>query len=123
MPYADADFLLALTKEKDWLAIKARETLRKHKGDIWTSLTAITEVLLVGKRLDMDPERLVANIISICNLREEEKEIALVAAHLIKKQKMNVFDALHAAICGNDVIISSDSVFDKIGVKRIPLEK
>lgn len=32
------------------------------------------------------------------------------------------FDALHAVVCGDEHIISSDKVFEKIGIERIEIE-
>jgi hypothetical protein len=40
----------------------------------------------------------------------------------MKEKGMNVFDALHAVTCGDNMIISSDSIFDMVGLGRISLE-
>ena len=44
----------------------------------------------------------------------------LKAARLMREHQANAMDSLHAASCGpDDRIISSDRVFDRMGVKRI----
>jgi predicted nucleic acid-binding protein len=123
MPYADSDFFLALFKPEDWLKGPAENLLRQHKGKIWTSHLAILEIFMVAKRLDLDVENIAGAIFEISEVRGVSKDIILGAAHLIKKEGVSVFDAFHSMTCGEDTIISSDSVFDKIGIKRIPLEK
>jgi len=42
---------------------------------------------------------------------------------LIKKYQMTPVDALHAVLCQNDSIVSSDKKYDLMGLKRIKLEK
>lgn len=56
-------------------------------------------------------------------MRDLEEKTALLAAHYIKQKKINVFDALHAAYAQFDEIISSDHIFDELGLDRIKLEK
>jgi len=51
------------------------------------------------------------------------REDALTVAYFMNNYNFNVFDALHAVSCGSDEIISSGSIFDSIGIERIPLEK
>jgi len=41
----------------------------------------------------------------------------------INKYGLNVFDAFHAASGTGEIIISSDSAYDKIGMKRLKLEE
>ena len=41
----------------------------------------------------------------------------------INKYGLNVFDAFHAASSIGEIIISSDSAYDKIGMKRLKLEE
>ena len=47
----------------------------------------------------------------------------IIAAHYMKAKNVNVFDAIHAGYCIRSTIISSDKVFDRLGLKRIALEK
>ena len=123
MVYADTDFFLALLKEKDWLQKSAIGLLEKYKGQLWTSPAALMELLLLSKRHEIDPEKLLTSGLEIAELRGGEPWAFLAAAHYMKERGIGAFDALHAAFCGKDSeMISSDSVFDKLGLKRIPLE-
>ena len=121
IPYADTDFFLALLKSDDWLKESATRIYRRHRESIWTSGWAIAELLLVAEEFKMDPERLVADIFEIAAVRDANKETLKGAAHLMKRHGMSTFDALHAASCGDDVIVSSDSVYDALGLPRIKL--
>lgn len=117
--YADSDFFLALIKENDWLKKKAEKLLSTEK--IWTSQWAVVEILLLSKEYRLDPEKVVISISKIADIHGDLPAL-LGAAHLIKDKGMTVFDALHAVSCKNDTIISSDRVFEEIGLKRIKLE-
>jgi len=65
---------------------------------------------------------LVASVFEIAELRGGETNIFLLAAHYMKEAQAKTFDSLHAAYCGKDKIISSDKVFDKLGLERVKLE-
>lgn len=123
MPFADADFLLALIKDDDWLKEKASVTYQKHKGTIWTSGFVIAEIMLVSKRLELDSEIMVANIYRIIEVRGFEQSVALLAAHYIKENDADVFDAIHAAGAQNDLILSSDKIYDELRLNRLRLEE
>ena len=123
MVYADTDFFLALLKEEDWLQESARKLLHEHKGKIWTSSATLIELLLVADEFNLGPERLVADVLKIAQLKASSPNEFIMAAHNMAKYNVTTFDALHAAFCGNDTeIISSDKVFDRLGLTRIPLE-
>lgn len=122
MPYADSDFFLALIKENDWLSEKAERILKHYRNEIWTSNWTLVELLLLSKEFGFDPENIILSIKKLANV-EDDIDIIAAAAHLMKERNMKTFDALHAISCGKDKIISSDSVFDAIGLNRIPLEK
>jgi predicted nucleic acid-binding protein len=119
MVYADTDFFLALLKPNDWLKENARKLYEKYKGRITTSEATFLELLILSKRFNLDPLRLLAAVMAII---EEENEDYLRAAYYMKEHNLNPFDAVHAAKCGG-VIISSDKAFEKLGIKRIKLEK
>ncbi|MBI2085431.1 MAG: PIN domain-containing protein [Candidatus Aenigmarchaeota archaeon] len=121
MPYADTDFLLALLKPGDWLKEPAEKTLNAYEGTIWTSIITIAEAVMVGRNMGLNAEEMVSKIVEICKLSEDDKRMALQAAVFISRHGLSTFDAFHAAFAANDAIISSDSVFDKIGLKRINL--
>lgn len=120
MPYADSDFFIALLKEEDWLGARAKEILGQYKGSIRTSHWAVVEMLMLAKKYNLDPENLVFRIRQIAAI-EGDFAALLGVAHLMKERGMNVFDALHAISCGHDIIISSDKVFDELGLRRIRL--
>lgn len=120
--YADADFFLALIKSSDWLKSGAEEIYRKNKGNIITSYITIAEVLFVIRRIDLDPEIVVESIFKISEVEDLTKTEAMTVAHLMKHEKMNVFDAFHAVLARNRVIISSDEIYDKIRLERIKLQ-
>ena len=121
MPYADTDFFLALLKPSDWLRKPAQRLLREHKGNTWTSGWTIVELMLIAKRFNLDLERVVMSVFELTEVRGINRDAALGASHLVMSKGMNVFDSLHAMTCGDDSIISSDKVFDEIGMKRIIL--
>jgi len=121
MPYADSNFFLALIKKQDWLNENAEKLLKHYKDKIWTSMWTIIEILMLVEKFDLDPESVVNSIKQLAKI-DGDTDLLLSVAHLMKEEKMGVFDALHTVSCGNDLIISSDSVFDKIGLRRIKLE-
>ena len=116
--YADTDFFLALLKGSDWLkgnAIKISET---YKNDITTSEVTFIELMLLADRYKLDPITLTSNVMALCNISDS---VYLQAAFYVKKG-VNTFDSFHAAHAGKE-IISSDRVYDKIGLQRVKLEQ
>ena len=124
MIYVDTDFFLALLKKQDWLKTSAKSLLRKYQHQLWTSTATLIELLLVASNYKLDPERILIDALELVEVRETEAKKYLVAAHYIKDKDVGVFDAIHAAFCGRKgKIISSDKVFDKLGLERIQLGK
>ncbi len=121
--FADTDFLLALAKDSDWLKSNAENILKNHKGRIRTSVSVMIELALMCKKLKMDVSETFASVVWLVKLDEEEIERSLDAAIYVEKEGFNVFDAFHAAYCGQDKIISSDSIYEKAGIERIRLEE
>ena len=121
--FADTDFLLALVKGSDWLKKNAENILEKHKGRISTSVSVVIESALVCKRLKISVVDAFVCIFEFVEINEETYRLCLDAALYIEKDRLNVFDAFHAAYCGSDAIISSDTVYDKLGMERVKLEK
>lgn len=119
--FADSDFILALMKESGWLKERTKKILHENKGEINTSISVMLEVAIVCKRLGMSVKEVFANIFEIIILDNESSAICLRAALYIEKYGLNVFDAFHAAYCFGDAIISSDDIYDRIGLKRITL--
>ena len=123
MVYADTDFFVAILKEGDWLQQRARRVYQQHKGSIWTSPATLMELLLLARSLSLDPERVMTSVLKIAGLRGGEDRVYYLAARYMKRFRMTAIDAVHAAFCGKDEsIISSDKVFDQLGMKRIKLE-
>ena len=119
MIYADTDFFLALLKPEDWLKDKARAILERYRGQITTSEVTFIELMLLARRYDLDPVKITASVMAICSMDDEK---LLKAAIYIREYGAGVFDAFHAAHCSGK-IISSDSIFDKLGIERIRLEE
>ena len=123
MIYADTDFFVALVKKSDWLKVSAKKLLKEYAGQIWTSPATLIELMLLAAGLDLDPETVIEDVLKIARLRGGNVAVLQRAAKYVKKDDVRVFDALHAACCGTDCrIISSDKVFDRLGLKRIRLE-
>ncbi len=120
MPYADTDFFFALIKSNDRLNKSAMGIYEKYKGDIYTSLTVILEILLIAKKLGMPAKTIVGYVLDIAKVEHTDSASILLAAHYIDEQDLGIFDAFHAALCRNE-IISSDHIYDKIGISRIKL--
>ena len=123
MPYADTDFFLALIKENDWLKSSAKRLLERYQTKLWTSVATVIELLLLCDEFALDPERVISAVVGIAEVRGISIETAVAAAHYMSTDKLTPLDAMHAAFCGTDEIISSDHDYDRIGLKRIPLEK
>ena len=120
---ADTDFILALIKDSDWLKQKALNILKENKGKIRTSLSVMMELALICKRLNIDVLETFANVFELIEVNEETYEVCMKAALYMKKYGLNVFDSFHAACCADSEIISSDTAYEKVGLKRIKLER
>jgi hypothetical protein len=46
-----------------------------------------------------------------------------VIAHFMREEKISIFDVLRVSFYAKDRMTSSDRTFDRIGMKRIRLEK
>lgn len=123
MVYADTDFIVALTKESDWLKAPAEALLSKHRGQIWISPATLIELMLLAAKMNLDPVQAVRDAMQIARLVGGDPDVFMLAATHVKTKRAGVFDALHAAYCGQEhPILSSDKVFDRLGLKRIPLD-
>jgi len=63
--YADANFFLALLKEKDRLKEKALKLLEEYRGNMKTSLTTFIELMLLSKRYGLDPVRVTLSVMEL----------------------------------------------------------
>ena len=118
MMYADTDFFLALLKGSDWLKQNALKILDIYKNDITTSEATFIELMLLADRYKLDPIDLTSSVMTLCNISDPTY---LQAAFYVKRG-VNTFDAFHAAHAGKE-IISSDGVYDKVGLRRVKLEE
>ncbi|MBO4248348.1 PIN domain-containing protein [Halomicrobium sp. IBSBa] len=120
--YVETDFLLALTKDSDWLQNSAEDALVEN--DVETSAFSYLELLLARERYEFDYVPLVANLLELVPVRnEEEKQVVLKAVNYYD-EGMTPFDAFHAATAetrGMDVL-SSEKDYEEIEVERVPLE-
>ncbi|WP_435193800.1 PIN domain-containing protein [Natronomonas sp. EA1] len=120
--YVETDFLLALAKGSDWLQTSAEEALDEH--EVETSAFAYLELLLARERYEFDYVPLVANLLELVPVRDEEEKQVVLKAVNYYDQGMTSFDAFHAATAetrGLDVL-SSEQDYEDIEVDRVPLE-
>lgn len=117
MPYADTDFFIAIANSDDRLNSWAIKVLEEYEGQIYTSILTLVELALVSVRKGIPVEGMMASVLSIAELKGASKSSALAAAHLIDHERTGVFDSFHASLCGGE-IISSDHIYEKLGVKR-----
>ena len=122
LAFADTDFLVALIKDSDWLKSRAETVLKTHKGRLNTSISVMIEIALLCRRWGLRSDDTFAAIFELVKMKKAHYDICLKASVYIEEYSLNVFDAFHAASCGKETIISSDSAYDKIGMKRIALE-
>ena len=121
MPYADTDFFIAISHSDDRLNSWAIKVLENYKGEIYTSILTLVELALVSVRKGVPVEGMIASVLSIAELRGTSEQTILAAAHLIDQEKAGVFDSFHASLCEGE-IISSDHIYEKLGVKRVRSE-
>ena len=74
MTYANTDFFVALMKKTDWLHDNARVLLKRHRGTIWTSSVTLIELMLVAHEFNLDPERLLIDVLEIAEIRGFDQE-------------------------------------------------
>ena len=117
MSYADTDFFIAIANSDDRLNSWAIKVLEEYEGQIYTSILTLVELALVSVRKGIPVEGMIASVLSIAELKGASKASALAAAHLIDHERTGVFDSFHASLCGGE-IISSDHLYEKLGVKR-----
>ena len=120
--YVETDFLLALAKDSDWLQGPAADALEEY--EVETSAFSYLEVLLARERYEFDYIPLVANLLELVPVQnEQEKQVVLKAVNYFD-EGMTPFDAFHAATAetrGMDVL-SSEQDYEDIEVSRMPLE-
>ena len=121
MPYADTDFFIAISNSGDRLNTWAIKALESYEGNIYTSILTLFELALVSVSKGIPVESMISSVLSIAELRGSSKQSALAAAHLIDHEGVGVFDSFHASLCEGE-IISSDHIYEKLGIKRAGLD-
>ena len=120
--YVETDFLLALVKDSDWLQGSAEEALDEY--EVETSLFSYLELLLARERYEFDYVPLVANLLELVPVQDEEEKQVVLKAVNYYDEGMTSFDAFHAATTetrGMNVL-SSEKDYEDIEVARVPLE-
>lgn len=115
--YLDTDIILAIIKKEDWL--KKYVSFKKIKSPK-TSVLNVLEARLVLVREYSRKDAIDA----FKKIKEKRIQILEIDEKIIKKSQelmekyssLNMFDAVHAAsaIINNEVLLSTDSVFDLI---------
>lgn len=120
--YVETDFLLALAKDSDWLQSSAEDALEEY--EVETSTFSYLELLLARERYEFDYIPLVANLLELVPVGDDQERQIVLKATNYYEEGMTPFDAFHAATAetrGLDVL-SSEGDYDDIEVSRIPLE-
>jgi predicted nucleic acid-binding protein len=120
--YVETDFLLALAKDSDWLQQSAAEALDEY--DVETSTFSYLELLLARERYEFDYIPLVANLLELVPVRDEEERQIVLKAVNYYDEGMTAFDAFHAATAETRTlnVLSSEKDYEDIEVERVPLE-
>ena len=120
--FADTDFFLALMKESDWLKKKAIEIYNEFKDNIYITPFTIVEIMIICKRENISIKDTLLQISRIAKLENFEWGIFFKASELIESGA-TIFDSLLMACSKENIIISSDKVYEKYGFQVIDLKK
>ena len=120
--YVETDFLLALAKDSDWLQGPAEDALETY--EVETSAFSYLELVLARERYEFDYVPLVANLLELVPVRDEEEKQVVLKAVNYYEERMTPFDAFHAATVETRSmdVLSSEKDYENIEVARIPLE-
>jgi predicted nucleic acid-binding protein len=120
--YVETDFLLALAKDTDWLQESAEAALAEH--EVETSAFSYLELVLARERYEFDYIPLVANLLELVPVRDEEEKQVVLKAVNYYEEGMTPFDAFHAATAETRRldVLSSEKDYENIEVSRVPLE-
>lgn len=120
--FVETDFLLAISKDDDWLQERAEEALTDR--DVVTSPFAYLELLIVLERHQFDYVRLFANLLDIVPVSNEKEQQVVLKAVAYFEDGMTPFDSFHAATAETRgfSILSSDKAYGDIDADRVPLE-
>lgn len=120
--FVESDFLIALTKDDDWLQERAKEVLAER--EIVTSPISYLELLIVLERHQFDYVRLFANLLDLVPVGDEHEQQIILKAVTYFDSGMTPFDAFHAATAETRrlPICSSDKAYEDVDPARLPLE-
>jgi predicted nucleic acid-binding protein len=120
--YVETDFLLALAKDTNWLQQSAEAALAEY--EVETSALSYLELILARERYDFEYVPLVANLLELVPVRDEEEKQVVLKAINYYDEGMTPFDAFHAATAETRRIdvLSSEQDYENIEVSRVPPE-
>jgi predicted nucleic acid-binding protein len=120
--YVETDFLLALAKDTNWLQQSAEAALAEY--EVETSALSYLELILARERYDFEYVPLVANLLELVPVRDEEEKQVVLKAINYYDEGMTPFDAFHAATAEARRIdvLSSEQDYENIEVSRVPPE-
>jgi len=120
--YVETDFLLALAKDTDWLQQSAETALTEY--EVETSAFSYLELVLARERYEFEYVPLVANLLELVPIRDEEEKQVVLKAVNYYDEGMTPFDAFHAATAETRRmdVLSSEKDYENIEVSRVPLE-
>jgi predicted nucleic acid-binding protein len=120
--FVETDFLLAISKDDDWLQERAEEALTDR--DVVTSPFAYLELLIVLERHQFDYVRLFANLLDIVPVSNEKEQQVVLKTVAYFEDGMTPFDSFHAATAETRgfSILSSNKAYGDIDADRVPLE-
>lgn len=120
--YVETDFLLALAKDSDWLQGRAEDALAEY--EVETSAFSYLELLLARERYEFDYVTLVANLLELVPVRDEDEKQVVLKGVDYYENGMTPFDAFHAATAETRRVdvLSSEGDYDDIDVSRLRLE-
>lgn len=127
--YVEADLLVALVKDDDWLGEPAVRALDAY--DVHTSILAYAEVLVVfydrdDATYDVDAPRAITNLLELVPIEPaSHEEAVLAAAAFIEEYDLTPFDALHAGVVATsgERVLSTEEDYDAVGLDRVALEE
>ncbi|WP_135853713.1 PIN domain-containing protein [Halorussus salinus] len=117
--YADTDFWVALLKDDDWLTERAEKLYDEYGDDLEVSMTTFVELFLIEEQFPFDRERAAISILEMTDADIDEEAVFQASEYI--DEGLNVFDAFHAALAGEE-ILSSDKAFDGVAIDRVQLE-
>jgi len=120
--FADTDFFLALMKDSDWLKDKAIKIYEENKDNIWITPTTVVEIMIICKRENIPLKETLIQISRISKLILTPWNYYIKAGNYIE-EGATIFDALLISFVEDNLIISSDNVYEKFGFEVIDLKK